>query len=201
MRVASADTSETAVSSRVSHSKFVRVASADTSETAVPLRCSHRKFVRCASAETSETAVELSHSHRKFVRVASVKTSETSVCRRSSCHKFVRDASADTSDIALLLTCSTLLVFSPPKSTTIKLTACSSPVRSFIPRSRWAPSATRLRMECVVTGSPEDILSDSRTAAAKFGSGIETTLAGGSREATSIGNLSLPTMSPSIPII
>ena len=207
----SADTSDTPVCWRSSVSNFVRRASADTSDTSVPPRCSVFNCVRRASTDTSDTSVPLRDSHFNCVRRASTDTSDTSVKLRSSVSKFVRLASAETSrkpdilarfnsrtvnlssgeksDIALLLTYPSPLMYSSPRSTAFKLTACSSPVRDFIPRLR-ASSLTRLRMECVVTGSPEDILSDSRTAAAKFG-GIETTLAGGSRAATSISKLFL----------
>ena len=166
----------------------------------MPPRCSVFNCVRRASAETSETSVKLSSSVSKFVRLASAETSRKPDILARFNSRTVNLSSGEKSDIALLLTYPSPLTYSSPRSTAFKLTACSSPVRDFIPRLR-ASSLTRLMTECVVKGSPADILRDSRTADAKFGSGIETTLAGGSREATSIGKLSLPTLSPSIPII
>ena len=165
--------------SRDSHSKFVKRASEETSETPVDSRDSHSKFVRRASDETSETPVELRDSPFKFVRRASAETSrKPDIPPRFNSSRAVNFSSGEKSDIALLLTYPSPLMYSSPRSTPVKATACSSPARDFIPRLR-ASSLTRLRMECVVTGSLEVSTSSSRMAAAKFGSGMETGAKGG----------------------
>ena len=107
----------------------------------------------------------------KFVRCANPDTSETPVELRDSPSKFVKRANPDTSDIALLLTYSPLM-YSAPRSISFKLIACSSPVRSLIPRFG-ACSCVKSSIVCSVKSAPGGRPRVSRMAAAKLASGIE----------------------------
>ena len=183
---ASGDTSETPVARRSSAANCVNPDSGDTSETPVARRSSAANCVNPDSGDTSETPVKSRISTSNCVSPASGDTSETPVWLRCSTSNCVSADRGDQSEIALLLTDPSPLMYSPLRSNAVRFVACSSPVKSFIPRLL-TKSRGNANIACVVMASLPDNSRASRTADARFGSGIETTLAGGKREGTSIG--------------
>ena len=174
VRPASGETSETAVSERSSDVNCVRFASGETSETAVPSRFSHVNCMRFTSGETADTAVPGRFSDVNCVRFTSGETSETPVSLRTSDVNCVRFASGETSDIGLV--CHSSPTRAPLRFNDVRLSACSSPVRSAIPLPGAANPVKSSIASAVMTASVGKPRA-SRMAAAKFSSGMETSCA------------------------
>ena len=152
----------------------VSVASGDTSLMSLPLR---PKVSSCVSIASGDTSLMLLAARCRSLSCVSVASGDTSLMSLPLRLRYLSCMSVASGDRSLMLLSTRLSPF--------RLCACSSPVRSVIPRLRTS-SRVRFSIVCVVR---EPI--SCRTAAAKFASGIDTTLGEGSSRDTSIGNTCL----------
>ena len=139
----------------------------------LPPRC------RCASCVNPESvdisAIVLSPRCRFVSCVSPAKgvISEIRICASHNVLSCVSPKSGEKSDTVLLLTTrSSASIYAPPRSRCLRWCACSSPVRASIPRLRTS--------RCVRFSSVSFVIElpiFSRIAAAKFGSGMDTTCA------------------------
>ena len=168
-----ADISEIALFQRFRFVSCVSPAKGVVSEMALPPRCRCASCVICERADISEIALSQRLRFVSCVSPAKGVVSEIRICVSHNVLRCVSPKSGEKSDTVLLLTArSSASIYAPPRSSCLRLCACSSPVRSSIPRLRTS-RCVRFSSVCVVIALPIC----SRIAAAKFGSGMDTTSA------------------------